>query len=420
MQSSDTTAPARARASLTAGGLSRRAFLAGSVGAAGIAAMPGVAFATPTQPSRGDVLVLLHLDGGMDALSALVPFTNNTYYSMRPQTSISGPGTTNGCLQIDDKYGFHPALAALKNGPWAAGDLAFVQAAGVPEAMGANRSHFFMTELFKRAGRNQADGWATRHLQRSVAEDPMVARSWGTAVDETLSGYGSALGGWSLAPDIYRLANRNAVMQSLETAFAGSDPAAIAGQTVLDAMAELRAIDFRQFEAPDGVYPDTGLGWKLRNTAALIRSGVGTEVVTLNVGGYDTHDGQGNAAAGNMIELFDELSSGLTAFYNDLGPARNEVTVVAMSEFGRQIPESGSAGTDHGAGGGMIIMGGNVNGGLYGPDSPIDPAANDDVVPVLVDYQTVLAEILAKRRGETNVQAVFPNITSTNYLGVCS
>ena len=49
---------------------------------------------------------------------------------------------------------------------------------------------------------------------------------------------------------------------------------------------------------------------------------------------------------------------------------------MTFSEFGRRISENGSQGTDHGAAAVMMVMGGRVNGGLYGtaPTLNLDPA----------------------------------------------
>ena len=50
--------------------------------------------------------------------------------------------------------------------------------------------------------------------------------------------------------------------------------------------------------------------------------------------------------------------------------------MIVFSEFGRRISENGSAGTDHGAAGVMMALGGGVRGGLYGTAADLrqDPA----------------------------------------------
>ncbi len=73
---------------------------------------------------------------------------------------------------------------------------------------------------------------------------------------------------------------------------------------------------------------------------------------------------------------------------------------MTMSEFGRTISVNGSGGTDHGRGSAMFVMGGAVNGGLYGdyPSGPLDDGPDGDL-EVQNDFRRPLAEILTKRLG---------------------
>jgi uncharacterized protein (DUF1501 family) len=89
------------------------------------------------------------------------------------------------------------------------------------------------------------------------------------------------------------------------------------------------------------------------------------------------------------------------------------VTLVVMTEFGRRVAENGSGGTDHGHGGTMFVMGGNVNGGqVHGQWPGLDPASlgNGDL-PITTDYRDVLAEILSLRLGSTSIADIFPQHT---------
>ena len=52
----------------------------------------------------------------------------------------------------------------------------------------------------------------------------------------------------------------------------------------------------------------------------------------IDLGGWDTHVAQGGAE-GLMAQLLAELGQGLAAFYVDLQPLMNNVTVLVMSEF---------------------------------------------------------------------------------------
>ena len=89
----------------------------------------------------------------------------------------------------------------------------------------------------------------------------------------------------------------------------------------------------------------------------------------MQTGGYDTHAQQStNAANGAYSTLMATLNDGLTSFYHDLeaqGLLRDTL-ILQFSEFGRRITENGSKGTDHGAAGVMMAIGGSVRGGLYG------------------------------------------------------
>lgn len=67
------------------------------------------------------------------------------------------------------------------------------------------------------------------------------------------------------------------------------------------------------------------------------------------------------------------------AFYNDLRNQGllNDTLVLQFSEFSRRISENGSGGTDHGAAGLMMAIGGAVRGGLHGTAASLvpDPAS---------------------------------------------
>ena len=95
------------------------------------------------------------------------------------------------------------------------------------------------------------------------------------------------------------------------------------------------------------------------------------------------------------------------------------VTVVTMTEFGRRARENASRGTDHGAGSLMLLMGGGVVGRRVYRDWPGLADANlfNGDLEVTTDYRTVLAEILDKRMGGTDLAKVFPGFQATSSLG---
>ena len=188
----------------------------------------------------------------------------------------------------------------------------------------------------------------------------------------------------------------------------------------MGAASVLNSVDWDAYgPATDPGYPGTGLGRDLGDTARMIRAGLGLQAVALAQGGYDTHVGQGDGTGGNLAARLDDLARSLAAFWDDLGPAaREEVTIVVMSEFGRTLLENGDAGTDHGRATTMLVLGGTTNGGLHGVSASLDPDVDRNAWPVTTDYRTVLAEILTRRRAEGDLATVFPGYAAQPFLGL--
>ena len=123
----------------------------------------------------------------------------------------------------------------------------------------------------------------------------------------------------------------------------------------------------------------------------LIRADFGPRIYYTQQSGYDTHSVQLNT----HNQLLGVLSNGLKAFLDDLDAAGNadRVVVLCFSEFGRQVAENASAGTDHGTAGPVFLAGKPVKSGLHG--LPVDLAQLDQNAPRhTVDFQSVYAEVL--------------------------
>jgi uncharacterized protein (DUF1501 family) len=155
--------------------------------------------------------------------------------------------------------------------------------------------------------------------------------------------------------------------------------------------------------APSVTYPNNGFAQALRTVAGSIVRGIGTRVYWVQTGGFDTHSGQGNAGAGAYANLMGTFGDGLLAFYSDLRNQGllNDTLVLQFSEFGRRISENGSQGTDHGAAGVMMAMGGGVRGGIFGTAPSLDPTPanptlenNGGDVRYETDFRSVYAKVL--------------------------
>ncbi len=152
-----------------------------------------------------------------------------------------------------------------------------------------------------------------------------------------------------------------------------------------------RLTEAARVSAGDGNYPTTGLAGRLQRVARLLKAGFAARVYYTSQGSYDTHAAQLPAHA----NLLDELGGALRAFLDDLAAARlaDRVAVLVFSEFGRQVRENASGGTDHGTAGILFLAGPGVRGGLIG-DAPnlLDLVGN--APKMTVDFRCIYATVL--------------------------
>jgi uncharacterized protein (DUF1501 family) len=119
-----------------------------------------------------------------------------------------------------------------------------------------------------------------------------------------------------------------------------------------------------------------------------------------------------------MAVTMRDFANALGAFHADvIAPALIGVTLISMSEFGRNAKENGSAGTDHGRANAMLAIGKGIAGGRVVTNGWPGLAAanleNGQDLKVTLDYRDVLAEIVQKRLGNTNLGYIFPTWTPT-------
>ncbi len=407
---------------------SRRAFLAKSGGVVGASAMsmyfpewlPQVSIADSFISDR-DVIVSIFLRGGADGLSLCVPFGDTAYYTARPTIAIPRPDSnaTTRAIALDNSFGVPQSMRFLLPA-FQAGNLLVVHGAGLTYN---TRSHFdaqhFM-EVGKSADPSVSTGWLGRHLATSTpvrANASLRAVGFSDGLVDTLKGGPRTLP--IRDPANYGIAGSGSTRAAREAWFHQEyqDSVEPVKSAALDALATivlLRNLNFAAYVPANGaVYPNTGLSRGLRSTATLIKADMGVEAVHLDVGGWDTHSNQ-NPLSGAMAQSMNDLSSALGAFWQDVigsGYAQN-VTVVVVSEFGRNVRENGSRGTDHGRATAIFAMGRGINGGrVLAPNwtgLARENLADGQDIKVTVDYRDVLAEIVLNRLGNANLGAVFP------------
>ena len=413
----------------------RRNFIAGSAAAATAAAMaPRLAFGTPNNPAAGDVIVTVFLRGGMDGLSAVVPYADSRYYDARPTIAVPAPNTTDrlaGALDLDGSFGLHPAFAPLYDSAWNAGNLAIVPATGLTD--GQNRSHFNCQLLVEQGGTGAEDGWGWlgRYTWALGADGAAPAVGRDAVLQRALWGHPNALAINSIdnfGLDDFHWRVRDQVRGALESMYPNGS-AGLLEQTsanALDAYRQVELADPLQY-APEADYGDHWSRWDWVEAAQLIKAEIGVRSICIDAGSWDHHSGLGTIADGNFRTHAYRLANNLTNFIADLGSRMDEVTIVLMSEFGRSIEENGDAGVEHGLAGPMFVLGNNVAGGIYGAEDFAvvhDPAKRD--ISIAVDQRTVLNEVIRKRGGmadpDTLSATVFPTWThdSADELGLIS
>ena len=413
--------------------ISRRGFLSriGALGVVGVSKslfpswMPRLAFNAQAGQSNGDVLVAIFLRGGIDGLSAIVPFGEGAnYYDNRPTTAVAEPGSSeNAAVDLNGFFGLHPSLASLKD-IYDAGSLGIVHATG---SIDPSRSHFdqmqFM-ELGTPGVKTTANGWIGRHLETTAErnDSPFRAVGMGAMLPNSLRGGATPLALRSIGE--FHLQGRASELQAAEKALSAlygtespTDMLGSQARSVFQTVDLLKSINAAGYTPEnDAVYPqdEEGFGLGLQQIAQLIKADVGLEVATLDLGGWDTHENQGTND-GFFADHLRVMGQALSAFYADLGDRMRNVTVVTMSEFGRRVQENASSGTDHGHGNFMLVMGGGVQGGqVYGDWPTLAPdALNDGDLQITTDYRDVLAEIVGNRLGNPALDQVFPNFSMT-------
>ena len=70
-----------------------------------------------------------------------------------------------------------------------------------------------------------------------------------------------------------------------------------------------------------------------------------------------------------------------------------------FSEFGRQIYENDSVGTDHGDAGLMMVSGSAVRGGYAGQFPGIPEESTSDAIPMVTDFRTVYKALIDEWMG---------------------
>lgn len=286
------------------------------------------------------VLVLLELRGGNDGLNTVAPIRDPLYRQARPTLALTD------ALPLGDGLSMHPALAPLLP-LWKSRRLAFALGVGWPRP---NRSHFKAIDQWATASPSgEGPGWIAAAFDQRHAAGPLVAL--GPSGSEAMEGgevlalqlSPAQLQGWSATTLDPNQAGPNPILRQML-------------QLELAAQRELHRLHGQLAPLPPGLeIPRGGLGQQVALALRLIGSGACPPVLQLDQGGYDTHAGQANRHS----RVLTELAAALAAFAAGLERLSNrpQVSLLAVSEFGRRLRENGSRGTDHGAASIALLLG---------------------------------------------------------------
>ncbi len=361
--------------------------------------------------STDNRLLFVLLRGGLDGLSLLVPHSSELYAQARPQIRIPvrvASGDAPGADPLDAQWALHPAWANSVAPLVRAGQCSFVPFCGVDNL---SRSHFETqdsVEMGHTSGtpRNYRSGFLNRLAEeiagaRAIAFSdalPLAMRGTASVQQYALRGPVSRPATLPMERELQSMYRDHPLDQRVQGAMQMRAEVASQFNQEME-QASRQALSTRGFEA------------EARRMARLMRQGFHMGFV--DVGGWDTHIGQG-AATGYLANQLRELGIGLAAFAQELGEvAWQRTLVVVATEFGRTVRENGGRGTDHGHGGVSIVLGGSLRGTpVCGEQVPVEAKwlhQNRDL-PVLNPLPSVLGGLLARHYGLSTqaLERIFP------------
>lgn len=368
---------------------------------------------------RDPMLVVIFLRGGADGLAMVCPSADANLIAARPEgLRVARAGDAAGPVLrhdfADTEFRLHPSAAPLAD-LYKAGDLSVIHAAGLTEA---TRSHFDAEARMERGligalAPGDPSGWLGRCLSALGDAGPLPALAVGTSRPASLLGAVAAVG--ESLPDLI-LANGHWLGDTIRNRLAtgaGQHPrlaAPVAETLALSSTLAARLGDAPY--APATTYPaDNPVSAPLMTVAQAIKLDLGLRVATVDMGGWDTHVAQ----SGTFAWLLAALSAALMAFWRDLGPLQQDVSVVVMSEFGRRLRANTAGGTDHGRANAMLVLGPQAKGGrMLGrwPGLANEALEEGADLAVTTDYRAVLAEVLSGHMRLSDAAAVFPGLSA--------
>ena len=374
--------------------------------------MTGRLYAAPTSGPR---LLIVFLRGGYDANNLLIPYSSDFYYESRPTIAVPrpDPASNTGALALDADWALAPAVRDTVGALYAQRQVAFIPFAGTDDL---SRSHFETQDSIEMG---QASG--SGHDFRSGFLGRLAETLTGRGTDAAPIAFTDALPlSFEGATAVPNLSLKNVGKPPFDERQARILSDMYAGhhlQTAVSSGLELRQTVAQEIAdemnaANRNAISTKGFELEAARMGLLMRDRY--RIGFIDVGGWDTHVGQG-AAQGTLAGNLASLGKGLQAFSQSLGDEWKNTVVVVLSEFGRTFRENGSRGTDHGHGTTYWVLGGSLRGGaVLGAQQRVDRSSlfQDRDFPVLNDYRAVLGGLFRPLWGLSAAQSarVFPQV----------
>ncbi|MFV8455547.1 DUF1501 domain-containing protein [Vibrio owensii] len=373
----------------------RRQFLKSALAVGATSLLPNAVFAQSSSPN---IFVWITLRGAMDGLNVVVPYADKQYLALRPTIGLA----TEKLNKLDDFYGLHPAMKTSFE--WYQNkQMAMIHACATAYR---ERSHFDGQKVLENGTDNplHRDGWLNRLLQ-------LDAKSKGLAID---SGLPLIVQGEKAVSSWYpnNLQARDSQVELLEALFQSDEKLASNFEEAL----KIEMMSNRN--RPGKQFPVLA-----SQAGTFLSAEGGPNIAVLELGGWDTHAGQG-AETGRLANQLRKLDNGLANLKKALGDNWSKTVVMAASEFGRTAAENGTKGTDHGTANAMFIAGGAIEGGKVLGEFPglaqAELYEGRDLAPAN-DMRAVIKAVLQQHMSvePSALESVFPDSGSDKaYAGL--
>ena len=351
-------------------------------------------------------IILVELKGANDGINTLVPFELDEYAKMRPNLHLKeadvipiGESATVGPV------GLNPSLSPLDAS--IGNDLAIVQGLGYPNQ---NRSHFKSIAIWETGGDgndSRTTGWLTDSLEHLFSVDDVVAH--GASLEGLLGLFARGQGIYVSMARINQLSgiirrkggvSKNRLMQKI---IKKKEHLLHASSLIEEKLSRFPA-SMLPYRMPHGEFAS-----QLTETLRIIGSETPLPVMHVQLGSFDTHEGQ----RWRHPRLLKELGEGLSALRKNLiGLGRwDNVLVMTYSEFGRRVAENGAEGTDHGTASTHFLLSGKVRPGLYGSYPSLSKLKDGDLIHTM-DYRALYERVCTSWLGhQSNKWLLFTDKT---------